>query len=303
MTLRPTRLLARCHAVTGSTVTLTTNAANAVGSGDVLSFYTTAKTSAATATSSPTLTFGATLPGIVAGMTVYDLTTGNSVGTISSISGTTVTLTGNAAGAVGSGDTLAFDATQSIAVAQGATITASSSRGISATSTLESVSVMTGGGVTINAAGAGIVVQNQGTSVPLANNSSLTVNAAGTINSGTVSGSNPAAISIGYLGGTSAPSGSPNPPLSGIFGDVTVDSIAVITASTGDGISAYNYGTGDVTVSNSGSIAATAAGNTNGTGNPTAAQYGIVASNYGDGDVTVVDAAPITSGSAGISCV
>jgi large repetitive protein len=303
------KIIGTVSATTATSITLTANAANAVGSGDVLSFYTTAAASAPTSTASPTLDFGSTLSGIVAGMTVYDLTTGNFIGAVSSTTSTTVTLTANAADAVASGDTLAFEATESIAVAQDSIITASSSRGISATTTLESVTVMTGGNVTINAAGAGIVVQNQGTSVPLANNSSLTVNAAGTINSGNVTGSYPAGISIGYLGGTSAPSGSPNPPLSGIFGDVTVDSTATITANTGVGITAYTYGTGDVTVSNSGSITATGAENTNGSGDPTTAQYGIVASNYGDGDVTVVDVSvlnasgaetAITAGSAGI---
>jgi hypothetical protein len=155
--------------------------------------------------------------------------------------------------------------------------------------------VTTAGSVNIDAGGSGIVVQNQGKLVPP---SSLTVEAAGTITSGLVSGSYPAAIAVGYLGGTSAPSSIPSPPLSGIFGNVSVDSTATITATTGVGINAFTYGTGIVSVSNWGSITATAAGNTNGLGT---AQTGISAVNYGSGNVTIVGSGgTIDAGSAGI---
>lgn len=72
----------------------------------------TAVTNGATTTASPTLHFASTPAWVVAGMTVYNVTSGLPVGTVSSNTGggTTMTLTGNAANAVGSGDTLSFSA-------------------------------------------------------------------------------------------------------------------------------------------------------------------------------------------------
>ena len=183
------------------------------------------------------------------------------------------------------------------------TITSTNSAAIFAQYSLGSADITTGPGVTINAAATGILVWNEGASVPLADNSSLTVEAAGTINSGLVNNGYFAGIAAGYLGGSSAPSTIPNPPLSGIFGNVTIDSAATINANSGVGINAFEYGTGNISVSDSGSITATQAGNTNGTSNnPTTAQYGITAGNYGIGNVTVVtgSGSTITSGSVGI---
>ena len=83
------------------------------------------------------------------------------------------------------------------------------------------------------------------------------------INSGQASNTangTPAAIVAAYLGGTSAPSTTPNPPLSGIFGDVIVTNGGAINATTGIGINAFNYGTGDVSVSNTSAINASVAG-------------------------------------------
>ncbi len=296
---------------TGTTVALAANAVNAVGSGDTLLFAgplsiivggaatisggPTSTTSAPTATTSNTLSFGSTLSWVAAGMTVYDATIGKTIGTVLSTTGTTVTLTASAANAVGNGDLLSF--------------LTSSSTGIFASTSSGSASVTTGGGVNIDSGGSAISVVNVGKLVPP---SSLMVEAAGTITSGLVSGSNPAAINVGYRGGNSSPSSIPNPPLSGIFGDVTVDSTATIMANSGTGINTFTYGTGNITVSSSGAVTATAAGNTNGTANPTTglynpttAQYGIAAYNYGSGNVTVVDAqnATITSGSDGILAV
>lgn len=70
----------------------------------------TGTTSATTSTASPTLTFASTPAWITAGMSVYDTTTSAAVGTVLSVGGTTVTLTGNSATAVGSGDVLSFSA-------------------------------------------------------------------------------------------------------------------------------------------------------------------------------------------------
>ena len=67
-------------------------------------------TNAATTTASPTISAASVPAWITAGMTVYDTTTGKNVGTVSSTTGTTVTLTANAANAVGSGDVLSISA-------------------------------------------------------------------------------------------------------------------------------------------------------------------------------------------------
>lgn len=65
-------------------------------------------TNAATATSSNTLHYASTPAWIVAGMTVYDITSGALIGTVASVTGTTVVLTANAASAVASGDNLSY---------------------------------------------------------------------------------------------------------------------------------------------------------------------------------------------------
>jgi hypothetical protein len=67
-------------------------------------------TNAATATSSPTIGAASVPAWIVAGMAVYDVTTGAPVGTVASTTSTTVTLTANASNAVASGNTLSFSA-------------------------------------------------------------------------------------------------------------------------------------------------------------------------------------------------
>ena len=66
-------------------------------------------TGGAISTSSATITMAAAIPAwVVAGLNVYDLTNGKQIGTVLSISGTTLTLTANAANAGSSGDILQF---------------------------------------------------------------------------------------------------------------------------------------------------------------------------------------------------
>ena len=184
-----------------------------------------------------------------------------------------------------------------ILVGGGATITGTTSYGILAIATAGSLDVTTLGGTIINAGSAGILAENQGTSVPLANNSSISVSTQGTINSGR-SGNAPAGIVAGYLGGTSSPASPPNP---NVFGNVNVQNGANINAAAGSGISAFNYGVGDVSVSDGGGtvITATQAGATA----PGSTQYGIFAFNYGSGDTTVTTdfGATINSGGTGIN--
>jgi large repetitive protein len=189
------------------------------------------------------------------------------------------------------------------AIVTGAT-TSNTSTGILAISKLGSASVTTSGS-TINSGRTGVFVENQSASVPLLNGvrTSIVVTTSGAINSGqggtTSTTGVPAGIVAGYLGNATGEPSIPNPPLAGIFGDVVVNNNATITAATGMGIDAFNYGTGDVSVSNSSSITANAAGTTaNGF-----TQYGIFAFNYGTGNTSVATASgsSIVSGGTGIN--
>jgi hypothetical protein len=208
-----------------------------------------------------------------------------------------------------SGSTIGIDAHTSgngplnIVVGGAATVASTTSFGILAISTLGVLDLSTLPGVTIRSGSVGVLAENQGTSVPQANNSSISVSTAGSINSGSnLNGSNePAGILVGYLGGTSPPASIPNPPISTVFGNVNVNNSANINAAAGMGIDAFNYGFGNILVSDGPgtTITATAAGAT------TAgfAQYGIFAFNYGAGNTTVTTASgsTINSGSSGIN--
>ena len=76
--------------------------------------------------------------------------------------------------------------------------------------------------------------------------SQVTVSSAGSIRSGSINNNNsgalPSDITAGFLGGTSATQNL------NVKGNVFVNNAANITAEAGYGISAYNYGNGDVTV-------------------------------------------------------
>lgn len=63
-------------------------------------------TNGSTSTSSAIIHVASVLPFVANGMTIYDFTTAQTIGTISTFGTTTITLTGNAASAVGNGDAL-----------------------------------------------------------------------------------------------------------------------------------------------------------------------------------------------------
>lgn len=88
----------------GQTVTMNGVVATFVANGTAL----TDQTSAATATTSAVLTFAAVPSFVVAGMPAYDVTTSVKLGTISSVTATTVTLAADVPSAVGVGDTISF---------------------------------------------------------------------------------------------------------------------------------------------------------------------------------------------------
>ena len=120
--------------------------------------------------------------------------------------------------------------------------------------------------------------------------STVAVTAYGTINSGillTGSSSRPAGILAGYRGGTT------NTVNGNVYGNVTVDNSANINAAGGDGIRAYNFGNGDVTVNDHAGIITSKD------------QFGIDAQTNGTGKVLVTTAAGATvnGGSYGIQAI
>jgi hypothetical protein len=183
----------------------------------------------------------------------------------------------------------------------GTTVTGISLYGILASSMLGVVDVNTSGGVTINSGSVGIFALNQGSMVPQADNSSISISAYGTINSGsnpTGNGSEPGGIGAGYRGTTGT-----STPTTTVFGNVNINNDANINAAAGWGIDAFTWGVGNISVSDDPgtTITATQAATT------TAgfAQYGIVADNYESGDISIDAAAgsTIDSGSVGINAI
>jgi large repetitive protein len=179
------------------------------------------------------------------------------------------------------------------------TITGTSLYGILATSMLGVVDINTSSGDTINSGSVGIFALNQGSTVPQADNSSITISAYGTINSGsnpTGNGSEPGGIAAGYRGTTGTAT-----PTTTVFGNVDINNDANIKAAAGWGIDAFTWGVGNISVSDDAGtmITATAAGATA----AGFAQYGIVADNYESGDISIVADAgsTIDSGSVGIN--
>ena len=236
------------------------------------------------------------------GIEAYNFGNGNV--TVNDASGTTVTGAQHGIAAYaesgGTGNVV-------INVASQATINAGSINGIFGfNSGAGNITITTAAGDLISGlsgttGSSGIDALNEATSIPTSANSSIVVTAYGTINSGTAptgAGNPPAGISAGYFGGTTAPA---NPPLAGLNGTVVVNNFANITAAAGDGIRAYNYGNGNITVDdNSGSITALGgASPTDGYG------AGIGAYNHGPGNINVSTATGITinSGSSGVAAI
>ena len=104
----------------------------------------------------------------------------------------------------------------------------------------------------IDSGSVGIFARNEATSIASSVDSTITVTNYASITSGsiTISGGLPGGIVAGYQG-TAASVGGAN---AAVHGSVTVDNYGDITAASGYGIEAYNYGVGNVTVSNAGAI-------------------------------------------------
>ncbi|MGY8630971.1 Ig-like domain-containing protein [Bradyrhizobium sp. 14AA] len=184
----------------------------------------------------------------------------------------------------------------------GASLTSTSSYGLYAQTSSGDIGITTLFD-TINSGSAGILAQEQGIagatgSITIFNESAITSGTAaigsGDATIGPANGS--AGIRAGILnnGGTSFTGSSTT-------GNVYVEDRANITATTGSGIFAFNYGAGNTTVSlgSGAQIQATAAGTTA----SGFTQYGIYAFNYGAGSSTVTTGwgSKIQSGGTGIN--
>ncbi len=228
---------------------------------------------------------------------------GRGINTNSGTGSTTIADKGNVSGgAIGIGASTTGSGPLNIVVGSGVTITGTSLYGILAGSLSGVVDINTSPGDTINSGSLGINAFNQASSIPQTNNSAISISAYGTINSGsnpTSGGTEPGGIAAGYRG----TSGATLTPTTTVFGNVNVNNFANINAAAGYGIDAYNYGVGNITVSDGPgtTITATAAGTTA----AGFAQYGIGAFGYEAGNTTVTAASgsTINSGNVGIYAV
>jgi hypothetical protein len=165
-------------------------------------------------------------------------------------------------------------------------------RGIAAVSNgTGSVSVMLATSDVITSNSTGIDAYSQATSISANAASTITVTAYGTIDSGAVlnrSSTEPAGVLAGYRGGVN---NTINP---NVFGNVTITNYANITASGGDGIRGFTYGTGNITITDEANTTIVAPG-----------EFGIRTSNYGSGSesITTSPGDTINSGSAAVSAV
>jgi large repetitive protein len=176
-----------------------------------------------------------------------------------------------------------------INIYSGSNITGTSNDGILAYSTdVGNISVITASGDIIGAGSAGIDAVNEAATIAASANSSIVVSAYGTINSGsalTGVGTPPGGILAGYLGDSTIPTAF---PLTSLNGNVVVNNFANINASAGDGIRAFNFGIGNVTVNDeAGSIILGGSDPINGY------EDGINATNEGSGNIHVSTAAGI----------
>ncbi len=185
-----------------------------------------------------------------------------------------------------------------------------------------SINVSTGARGTLTVNGAGIFANNSATAIPASDHSMIKVTANGTINSGSILNpvgrevqegggvsATPAGIIAGYDGGpvfstaSTAPYTSCNPtgsragpggtrcttltPNPNVNGTVRVANNATINAGGGDGIFAFNFGNGAVSVKSNASITVTGA----------TAQNGIEAFSAERGNISVTASANVTADS------
>ena len=189
------------------------------------------------------------------------------------------------------------------------------------------ITVLTDSGSAIKSGGSGIIVGNLDTAIAASADSTITVTANGTINSGTAPNPDGAVadsrIVAGYYGTNSVVLGGHGAANTDINGTVVINNYANVTAAAGSGIDAYNYGNGDVTVNDNAGTSVSGAkygiaayGLSGGTGNVAvnvgadatisgSSLDGIHAINFDTGNVTVSTSAGdlITAGAIGINAI
>ncbi|WP_456766427.1 VCBS domain-containing protein [Bradyrhizobium sp. USDA 3650] len=237
---------------------------------------------------------------------------GNGDVRVTSFAGTTISVSGTQS--VGINASALSGGTGDVTVTLGANVTISgaTSYGIRAYSIdAGDVSVTMANGDSITSGSTGIVAVNYATAIADGVGSTISVEAHGTIHSGSTSnndGTTPGGIIAGYKpGGAGTFSNA-------VKGDVTVTSDATIIADAGYGIEAFTWGVGNLTVTTGATSSITAAGTAIGafdhgggdvsvTNNGSAiGAVGVSAIANGSGDVTIVNHGGITSTSlAGIS--
>ncbi|QAU49560.1 hypothetical protein XH91_32165 [Bradyrhizobium guangzhouense] len=213
---------------------------------------------------------------------------GNGDVTVNSFAGTSISVSGTKSYGIQASALSGGTGDIAVTLGTGVTISGATAYGIKAYSIdAGDITVTLATGDSITADSSGIVAVNYATAIDGDLHSAITVEAHGTIHSGTTpnnDGATPGGIIAGYKpGGNATFSGAVN-------GDVIVDSDATITADAGYGIQAFTWGAGNVTVS------------TGETSSITAAGTAIRASDHGGGDVSVTNEGSAT-GAVGLSAL
>ncbi|WP_280705032.1 VCBS domain-containing protein [Bradyrhizobium sp. BR13661] len=327
----------------GGTFTVTGAADITASSGDGLDFTASGGTSIKPA--NIVLTMTGNITGLAGnGITLRDSATGVGAITIDNVTGIATGTGANSEGilvenlnAANAGDisitqlggavggAFGIDATThgngDVTIDAGSNITGSSTYAIRARSYGSGdITVTTEAGSVVTSGSSGIVAVNRATSIDKSDGSTITVNAYGTINSGSSlnqSGNTPAGIQAGYNGAITGSAANTD-----VNGSVVINNHANIT-SGGHGIHAYNYGNGDVTVNDGAGTAVTgavagikASAVGGGTGDVSVnvganaqvtgtSGYGIDAYSLNAGNISVVmsDGDVLKSGSVGIDAV
>ncbi|WP_247432182.1 VCBS domain-containing protein [Bradyrhizobium sp. 44] len=237
---------------------------------------------------------------------------GNGDVRVTSFAGTTISVSGTQSVGINASALSGGTGDVTVTLGENVTISGATSYGIRAYSIAAGdVSVTMANGDSITSGSTGIVAVNYATAIAGGLGSTISVEAHGTIHSGSTSnndGTTPGGIIAGYKpGGTGTFSNA-------VKGDVTVTSDATIIADAGYGIEAFTWGAGNLTVTTGAASSITAAGTAIGafdhgggavsvTNNGSAiGAVGVSAIANGSGDVTIVNHGGITSTSlAGIS--
>ncbi|MFC4839373.1 hypothetical protein ACFPFP_13100 [Bradyrhizobium sp. GCM10023182] len=211
--------------------------------------------------------------GAGSGIDAYNYGNGNV--TVTSFAGTTISVSGTQSYGIEASALSGGTGDITVTLGTSVTISGATAYGVKAYSIdAGDIAVTLATGDSITSGSSGIVAVNYATAIGSDLHSTISVEAHGTIHSGSTlnnDGATPGGIIAGYKpGGDATFSGAVN-------GDVIVDSDATITADAGFGIEAFTWGAGNVTVSTGKASSITAAGNA------------IRASDHGGGDVSVTN--------------